>query len=121
MKKAHAVVGELAGLHDPTESGERALGLIARKVRRPTELGLRYRSAIHLNAAAGAWIDQFADYGARIEIVYIEPPLPVVLARNARRTNPVPERVVLRLAEKLEPPTPAEAHDVVLTDGAVAR
>jgi putative nucleotidyltransferase with HDIG domain len=66
------------------------------------------------------WIDLFADYGARIEVVYVEPPPPVVLARNARRTSPVPERVILRLAEKLEPPTPAEAHGLVLTDGAVA-
>ncbi len=64
-----------------------------------------------------AWIDLFADYGARIEIVYIEPPLPVILARNARRSNPVPERVILRLAEKLEPPTLSEVHDVVITTG----
>jgi predicted kinase len=64
------------------------------------------------------WIDLFADYGARIEVVYVEPPLPVILARNARRSSPVPERVILRLAEKCEPPTLAEAHGVVVTDGA---
>ena len=66
-----------------------------------------------------AWIDLFANYGARIEVVYVEPPLPEILARNARRTNPVPERVIRRLAEKLEPPTLAEAHEVVVTDGTV--
>jgi predicted kinase len=65
-----------------------------------------------------AWIDLFADYGARIEVVYIEPPLPEILARNARRTSPVPERVILRLAEKCEPPTLAECHGLVVTDGA---
>lgn len=63
-------------------------------------------------------IDLFADYGARIEVVSLEPPLPEILSRNARRTNPVPERVILRLADKLEPPTPAEAHGVVVTDEA---
>lgn len=64
------------------------------------------------------WIELFADYGARIEVVYIEPPLPEILARNARRSSPVPERVILRLAEKCEPPTFAEAHGLVVTDGA---
>ena len=67
-----------------------------------------------------AWIDLFADYGARIEIVYIEPPLPEILSRNARRTNPVPERLIRRLAEKCEPPTFAESHGLfqVTEDGA---
>lgn len=64
------------------------------------------------------WIDLFADYGARIEVVYVEPPLPVILARNVRRSSPVPERVILRLAEKCEPPTYAESHGLVVTDGA---
>ena len=34
------------------------------------------------------WIDLFADYGARIEIVYVEPPLPVILDQNKRRETP---------------------------------
>lgn len=62
------------------------------------------------------WIDLFADYDARIEVVYIEPPLPVILARNARRPDPVPERVIRRLAEKCEPPTLAEAHGLGMVD-----
>ncbi len=44
------------------------------------------------------WIDLFADYHARIEIVYVEPPLAVILARNKRRERPVPEKVILGLA-----------------------
>jgi predicted kinase len=60
------------------------------------------------------WIDLFADYGARIEIVYVEPPLSVVLKQNKRREQPVPENVIRELAEKCEPPTWAEAHDLVL-------
>ena len=38
------------------------------------------------------WIDLFADYGARIEMVYIEPPLPMIFQRNERRPRPVPRR-----------------------------
>lgn len=62
------------------------------------------------------WIDLFADYGARIEVVYVEPPLPAILAQNARRPGPVPEQVIRRLAEKCEPPTLAEAHGLGMVD-----
>jgi predicted kinase len=56
------------------------------------------------------WIDLFAGYDARIEVVYVEPPLPVILDRNRRRERPVPEKVVLGLAARYEPPTQTEAH-----------
>ena len=58
------------------------------------------------------WIGLFADYGARIEIVYLEPSVATILAQNKRRTNPVPENVILRLVEKLEPPTVTECHSL---------
>ena len=60
----------------------------------------------------------FADYKARIEIVYVEPPMPVILAQNKRREWSVPERVIRELADKCEPPTWAEAHDLVLYEPA---
>lgn len=60
------------------------------------------------------WIDLFADYGARIEIVTVEPPFETILAQNKRRERPVPERVVRELADKCEPPTWTEAHDLVI-------
>lgn len=61
------------------------------------------------------WIDLFADYGARIEIVYVEPTLSVILQQNKRRVNPVPEQVIGHLLDKLEPPTWTEAHAVVFS------
>ena len=36
------------------------------------------------------WIDLFADYGARVELVYVEPPLPIIFQQNERRAKPVP-------------------------------
>jgi predicted kinase len=60
------------------------------------------------------WIDLFADIDARIEIVYVEPPLKVIFSQNARRERPVPERVIQELAEKCEPPTNAEADGLVI-------
>ena len=67
------------------------------------------------------WIDLFAQYDARIEIVYVEPPLPMILSQNTRRVRPVPEKVVGELANKCEPPTFAEAHGLtIVTEGTVA-
>jgi hypothetical protein len=60
------------------------------------------------------WIDLFADYDARIEIVYIEPPLAVILDRNRRCERPVPEKVIRALADKCEPPTLTEAHGLTI-------
>lgn len=63
------------------------------------------------------WIDLVADYGARIEIVYVEPPMDRILEQNRRRREPVPEKVIHELAAKCEPPTWAEAHSLVLVGG----
>ena len=60
------------------------------------------------------WIDLFADYRARIELVYLEPPLATIFERNERRDRRVPKLVIERLLEKTEPPTWAEAHSVKL-------
>lgn len=64
----------------------------------------------------GRWIDLLADYGARIEIAFVEPPLPVLKAQNKRRPSPVPEVVIDRLVQKLEPPTIIECHGLTLAD-----
>src|SRR5262249_39421013 len=60
------------------------------------------------------WIDLFADYDARIELVYIEPPLPMTMDRNRRRERPVPEKVIRGLADRCEPPTWTEAHGLTI-------
>lgn len=60
------------------------------------------------------WIELFVDYGARIEIVYLEPAMATIFAQNNRRVQPVPEGVIHRLMEKLEPPTITECHSLTL-------
>jgi putative nucleotidyltransferase with HDIG domain len=60
------------------------------------------------------WIDLFADYEARVDIRYLEPPLAVVYRQNAQRKPGVPRRVIDRLVDRLEPPTLDEAHEVEL-------
>ena len=60
------------------------------------------------------WIELASDYNARIEIVYIEPPLATVLTQNLRRKTPVPDKVILTLLDRLEPPTLAECHGLTM-------
>ena len=60
------------------------------------------------------WVDLFADYDARIEVVYIEPPLHLIYEQNERRRKGVPRQVLDRLVSKLEPPTRTEGHAVEL-------
>jgi putative nucleotidyltransferase with HDIG domain len=62
------------------------------------------------------WIGLFADYAARIEIVYLEPPLRIILEQNRQRVCRVPENVMQRLVDKTEPPTITEAHALQMRD-----
>jgi predicted kinase len=52
----------------------------------------------------------FAGYKARVTIVYVETPYRTLLDRNAG--GRVPRNVIERLIDKLDTPTPGEAHDV---------
>ena len=63
------------------------------------------------------WIDLLADYNARIELVYIEPPFERLRRQNKGRKCSVPEPVVRKLAAKCEPPTWSECHTLLLVEG----
>lgn len=99
-------------------------GTVIQEARERCRQHLRARTDFAFNATnltvimRQRWINLFADYGARIEIVYVEPPLRKILAQNKGRERAVPEKVIQRLLEKTEPPTMAEAHAVMVTSGA---
>jgi predicted kinase len=57
-----------------------------------------------------------SDYGARVEIVSVEAPPPVVRARNRARPRPVPDGVIDRMIGRWETPDPTEAHEVTLVE-----
>ncbi len=57
-------------------------------------------------------IGLFTDYGARVEIVYIEPSLETILAQNRDRDAVVKERVILDMLARLEVPDLTEADTV---------
>ena len=95
-------------------------GEVAQLARERCRQLLRARTSFAFNATnllrqtRQRWVDLFADYGARIEMVYVEPPLPAVLAQNRRREKPVPENVILQLAGRCELPTLTEAHGLTI-------
>lgn len=64
------------------------------------------------NELRGKWISLFAEYGARVKIYYLEVPYKTLLKQNHDREYKVPEKVLNSLLDKLEIPTPKEAHEV---------
>lgn len=53
------------------------------------------------------------DYGARIEIVYLEPPPNHLHQQNRQRDAVVPASAIQALSRKMEPPGDWEAHEVI--------
>ena len=58
------------------------------------------------------WTALFADYRARIHLIYLEVPWPQLLQQNKQREHSVPEDVIRHLLGKLEMPGYDEAHEV---------
>ena len=54
-------------------------------------------------------------YGCQVEAVFFDVPLPVCLARNARRQRVVPEDALAKMSAKLAPPGVAEGFSLVTT------
>ncbi|MBR6186648.1 MAG: AAA family ATPase [Clostridia bacterium] len=69
-------------------------------------------NATSLTALRARQISQFEDYGARVRVVYLETDWEENLLRNALRADRVPEHVIARMLEKLEPPQRFDAQAV---------
>lgn len=97
---------------------EDAQGPVAERARERAKEHLRARRSFVLNATAVSrdvrrrWVELFADYHARIRVVWVEAPYRTVLERNRRRRTPVPERVIERLVDRWETPDAEEAHAI---------
>ena len=93
-------------------------GVVVQAARERCRRHLRARRPFVVNAThttrmtRGPLMDLCLTYGARVRIVYIERPLPLILAQNAARPDPAPEAVIRRLLARLDPPRPTEAHAV---------
>jgi len=98
-------------------------GQVAQLARERCRELLRARTSFAFNATntmkltRSRWLNLFANYNARIEIVYLEPPLGNVLRQNKARVIAVPEHVIRKLADKCEPPTWLECHSPRMSEG----
>lgn len=99
---------------DPTDEQGRVIQMAKERCRERLRAGEDFAfNATNLTAQTRQrWIDLFADYGARVEIVYLEPPFDTVLKQNRERERMVPERVIRRLRDRVELPGAGEAHSV---------
>lgn len=94
-------------------------GQVVQAAREACRKHLRNRENFLLNATNTTrqvrrlWIDIGNDYGARIELVYLEPDLPTLLSQNRDRDAHVPTAVVNKLIDKLEPPNATECHEII--------
>lgn len=53
-------------------------------------------------------------YGCKLEALLFDPPLEVCLQRNTRRRRRVPERVIRKMARRMQPPTIEEGFSKVI-------
>ncbi len=92
-------------------------GTIVQQAKEQARAFLRRREPFVWNATCltpqrARLVSLFEDYGARVRIVYLEAPWEENLSRNASRPFSVPESVIGRMLDTLEPPLPPEAQAV---------
>ena len=104
---------------DPTDDQGKVAQLAKERCREFLRAGtpFAFNATNSMRQARGRWLDLFADYNARIEIVYLEPPFESLLRQNKARSKAVPEPVIRKLADKCEPPTWMECHDLIVSEG----
>lgn len=61
------------------------------------------------------YIELARNHGARPVAIFIQTPLEVALVRNRQRANVIPEAVIHRMHQMLEPPTREEGFEYVIT------
>jgi len=99
----------------PTENQGRVAQLARERCREylRSKMSFAFNATNTMKMTRDRWVDLFADYDARVRIVYLEPQFDVILSQNRSRSDSVPEHVLRKLAEKIEPPTWLECHELV--------
>lgn len=123
-KRANLPVVSLDGLRaeldvDPTENQGEVIQMARERCREQLRSGrdFAFNATNTTRQTRKRWIELFADYGARIETVYLEPTLSVLREQNRRRAHSVPETVIARLLDNLEPPSITETHNLLMVGG----
>ena len=86
------------------------------RLRLKLERPITYIDATNLTLAERApYIRIAQQYGAEVEAIYFDVPLAVCQERNRARGRVVPEDAMLRLAERLVPPSADEGFSKITT------
>lgn len=104
---------------DPTDDQGKVIQTARERCREflRKKISFAFNATNTMRQTRGRWIDLFADYNARIDIVYMEPPFEELLQYNRARAESVPEQVIDKLADKCEPPTLLECHRLFFGEG----
>ena len=100
---------------DPTDDQGKVIQVAMERCRQHLRDGISFafNATNVVRQTRNRWTGLFSDYKAQIELVYLEPPMRLLLKQNRERTKPVPESVIKKLAAKTEPPSWLEGHRVV--------
>ena len=97
-------------------------GVVVQAARERCKVHLRKHENFAFNATnttrqvRNLWVNVGAEYNARVELVYVEPDFETILDQNSGRDARVPVNVIQRLIDKLDPPTIAECHELLLVE-----
>lgn len=115
----HVSLDAIRRIHKLKPEDKSANGWVAQQAKEAARIHLRAKQDFVWNATnitrsmRSQLISLFADYGARVKIVYVERPYRTWQTQNANREHAVPHQVLKRLLAKLEVPKLSEAHEVV--------
>ncbi|HEF8771298.1 AAA family ATPase [Providencia manganoxydans] len=109
---------EIRREHKISPADRNAQGWVAQYAKEQAKVRLRAKTDFIWNATSlsaslrESMISLFARYQAKIHLIYLEVPYKQWQQQNRQRKYAVPENVMERMANKLELPTPDEAHQV---------
>ncbi|MCP4217094.1 MAG: AAA family ATPase [bacterium] len=93
-------------------------GRVVQEAKKRIKQYLAAKTDFVFNAVNSVWqwrrnyISIFRDYGARVKIVYVEPPWNVLLKQNRERKYPVPEKIINKKFATLDVPDLSECHEL---------
>ena len=92
---------------DPADNQGRVIQLATERCREHLRAGqsFAFNATNLIRQTRSRWIGLFTDYNAKLELIYIEPPLETILKQNRDRKRSVPESVIRKLVNKVEPPS----------------
>ena len=94
-------------------------GLVVQQAKEQARVYLRVKQSFIWNATnitrtiRQPLIQLFAQYKAKIKLIYLECEFNELFRRNKKREHPLPKAAIIKMLKRLDVPEPFEAHEVV--------